>query len=114
MIIQKEVGDNNPFWCRIKQWNSSGEMVELEYCLGDVVKLRSGGPLMTLVHIGGDEMLTCEWFADDGSVRRRAWPALSLKCVIAASSRGDGLEKPTRAPALDEDSFGGWPMRFYV
>jgi uncharacterized protein YodC (DUF2158 family) len=36
-----------------------------EIAVGHVVKLRSGGPLMTVVKLAGDgEHATCSWFSD--------------------------------------------------
>ena len=34
-----------------------------EYSVGDLVKLRSGGPVMTVQEVFGDESVRCQWFA---------------------------------------------------
>ena len=45
---------------------------------GDVVQLKSGGPLMT-VSINAGPAVTCEWFDDRQQVLVRAFGAVSLK-----------------------------------
>lgn len=44
-------------------------MGEQEYKIGDVVRLKSGGPAMTIIEVEGTS-LTCLWFAEDKSILR--------------------------------------------
>ena len=39
--------------------------------IGDVVRLKSGGPSMTIINQIGDGILVCEWFGDTNSVPKR-------------------------------------------
>jgi uncharacterized protein YodC (DUF2158 family) len=47
---------------------------------GDVVKLKSGGPLMTIKHLDSNGSFWCEWFADF-DVRQHTFKPTSLKVV---------------------------------
>ena len=40
-------------------------MVDKKLNEGDVVKLKSGGPLMTVVWINEQDVVGCHWFKDD-------------------------------------------------
>jgi uncharacterized protein YodC (DUF2158 family) len=45
--------------------------------LGETVRLRSGGPLMTVDSINGDE-IWCEWFDDKNQPQARSYKAHTL------------------------------------
>jgi uncharacterized protein YodC (DUF2158 family) len=53
--------------------------------IGDVVRLLSGGPKMTVVRVPGIyddyQEITCSWFADNNTVMRRSFPRASLEWV---------------------------------
>lgn len=57
----------------------------MEFKLGDVVVLKSGGPPMTIDGIGGD-IVSCVWY-DGSGVRREDFGPNSLK-KHSDSSRG--------------------------
>lgn len=44
---------------------------------GDTVRLRSGGPLMTVTNVTG-ENVTCEWFDTQDQAQSRTFKALAL------------------------------------
>ena len=46
--------------------------------MGDVVKLKSGGPAMTIQHFTGDGDACCQWFDAKGDVKFSAFPQASL------------------------------------
>jgi uncharacterized protein YodC (DUF2158 family) len=54
----------------------------MSFNVGDVVKLRSGGPLMTTTgtSVGPDRpmLFTCEWFDRDGHLQHGSFPADAL------------------------------------
>jgi uncharacterized protein YodC (DUF2158 family) len=54
--------------------------------VGDVVRLKSGGPKMTVRHVGADPggtpILFCEWFADN-DVRKHEFVADTVAKVPA-------------------------------
>ncbi len=46
--------------------------MEQKIKLGDVVRLKSGGPTMTVYQILGDGSVMCRWFASDSGAEPRA------------------------------------------
>ncbi len=73
------------------------ETRERKLTTGDVVRLRSGGPAMTVVgqiDLAG-RMLRCAWFSPGGDDRTQAFPAEALR-----------VERAVREPA-EEESGGG-------
>jgi uncharacterized protein YodC (DUF2158 family) len=48
---------------------------------GDLVRLRSGGPLMTVNKVDGDQV-TCFWSTDEGNVLSGSFPAFELTAPI--------------------------------
>lgn len=61
-----------------------------DFKVGDVVRLRSGGPEMTVTatNLGESKNLRCEWF-ESGSVKISTFPAAALE--KAADSRASGV-----------------------
>jgi uncharacterized protein YodC (DUF2158 family) len=53
-------------------------MVEFE--VGDVVSLNSGGPNMTVSEIDGDNVL-CQWFLDDGTGDSESFPKACVTLI---------------------------------
>jgi len=52
----------------------------MDFKIGEVVQLKSGGPLMTVEDINAHDMINCIWF--DGRGRKSAaFPAATLKVV---------------------------------
>jgi uncharacterized protein YodC (DUF2158 family) len=71
-----------------------------EFKLGDVVRLKSGGPDMTVRTIGSDgdneQVVFCDWF--DGKIERRgSYPTTSLETAakrvvgVRPKSKGDWM-----------------------
>jgi len=61
------------------------------YQTGQLVRLRSGGPAMTVESVAGSDMLSCVWFVDD--IRRSAWfPASALEPTTLAETKS-GLQR---------------------
>ena len=50
---------------------------------GDLVRLRSGGPLMTVNTIEGDQV-NCFWSTEEGNVLSGSFPIFDLTAPIAA------------------------------
>lgn len=48
---------------------------------GDLVRLRSGGPLMTVREVEGDQ-ITCYWSTDEGNVLSGSFPIADLTAPI--------------------------------
>lgn len=56
-----------------------------DLCVGDVVRLKSGGPEMTVVHVSSQaDCVDCEWFDGATAKHRRVNPAV-LERVDAGS-----------------------------
>jgi uncharacterized protein YodC (DUF2158 family) len=52
---------------------------------GDVVRLNSGGPMMTIVGYEEDKGVKCKWF-DGGQVREDWFPMYAIKKVTDESA----------------------------
>jgi uncharacterized protein YodC (DUF2158 family) len=50
----------------------------MSFKVGDVVKLKSDGPKMTIQSLRGD-MVDCVWFGPDGNVKHSSFPAEALE-----------------------------------
>jgi uncharacterized protein YodC (DUF2158 family) len=48
---------------------------------GDLVRLRSGGPLMTVRSAGGDQV-NCYWSTDEGNVLNGSFPVADLTAPL--------------------------------
>lgn len=46
--------------------------------VGDIVKLKSGGPLMTVIEAGDGQWVTCIWFDGDGKHNTHTFPLEAL------------------------------------
>ncbi|MGI9348008.1 MAG: YodC family protein [Gammaproteobacteria bacterium] len=42
--------------------------------VGDVVQLKSGGPMMTVGEVRDDGIAVCEWFVKGGKTETRGFP----------------------------------------
>ncbi len=69
--------------------------------IGDVVRLKSGGPAMTVVAPGarvGSGVVDCAWFGGDDTFVTAAFPPRALERVMPAppdAARGsDAVERP--------------------
>jgi uncharacterized protein YodC (DUF2158 family) len=60
--------------------------------IGDVVKLKSGGPMMTVYSEGEDGHLVCQWF-EGSDVKSASFPTASLQAAEAPP-------KPVAPPAV--------------
>ena len=49
------------------------------YDVGDVVKLKSGGPKMTVEKIDEDEFIHCVWFDEMNVTQSQGFPASALE-----------------------------------
>ena len=61
---------------------------EQEFEMGDIVKLKSGGPPMTVNEnrtIELDRMVQCIWFCNDGKVEKSWFPFETLEPVDVAT-----------------------------
>ena len=48
---------------------------------GDVVRLKSGGPEMTVGAINGNKIAVCRWFLKDGTLGVKKFPLVALNLV---------------------------------
>jgi uncharacterized protein YodC (DUF2158 family) len=70
-------------------------MAEISFKPGDIVRLKSGGPPMTIAHIDGTEAY-CEWFNDKREVQGRDFQVTSLQPhSLAGESRRVGASFET-------------------
>jgi uncharacterized protein YodC (DUF2158 family) len=47
--------------------------------IGDIVQLKSGGPVMTVVMVDGENAITCMWYASQqGEFRTHVFPQVLL------------------------------------
>ncbi|MBX3267048.1 MAG: DUF2158 domain-containing protein [Acidobacteria bacterium] len=58
--------------------------------IGEIVRLKSGGPKMTVKDIVDDDLGTveCEWFSKDGEIRSAIFKADTLKVSSTLDSHG--------------------------
>ena len=59
---------------------------------GDLVHLRSGGPLMTVARVQGDEV-TCDWSTENGEVRSNTYRIAELSAPITLPPVDPNLRK---------------------
>jgi uncharacterized protein YodC (DUF2158 family) len=75
----------------------------MSFKVGDVVKLKSGGPLMTItgtsIGPGRPTLFTCNWFDKDNREQAASYPAEALE--LGRTS------KPTQIPSSSPPRRGG-------
>lgn len=50
-----------------------------QFKAGDTVRLKSGGPLMTVSDVDSGGYVTCEWFDDKNAPQRRSFVTATLE-----------------------------------
>ncbi|GLR54330.1 YodC family protein [Shinella yambaruensis] len=55
---------------------------------GDVVDLKSGGPLMTVNRVNKDGDVICEWFNQEGQKYEPKWHAFKPQMLRRLKSKG--------------------------
>ncbi len=60
------------------QFLEQTEVADTQFKLGDIVSLRSGGPLMTIAMMDGQSAF-CEWFTNEQQPQSRLFALTSLK-----------------------------------
>ena len=57
----------------------------MSFSIGDIVRLKSGGPVMTVIEIGGlvgsTRYMHCNWFRAGDEVTGQAFPERALEVV---------------------------------
>jgi uncharacterized protein YodC (DUF2158 family) len=53
--------------------------------IGDLVRVRSGGPLMTVTSVQGDQV-NCSWFDQNGQSESQNFPVFALKLPVTMPS----------------------------
>jgi uncharacterized protein YodC (DUF2158 family) len=67
--------------------------------IGDLVRVRSGGPLLTVTSVQGDQV-NCSWFDQDGRVESQNFPIWTLKLPVVMPRTDWGA---ARDPAVAAD-----------
>ena len=52
----------------------------MDFKIGDVVQLKSGGPHMTVSHVNDKGNLSCHWFNEKASEYEHNWPNSNRRC----------------------------------
>lgn len=56
----------------------------MTFNIGDIVRLKSGGPKMTILGIDGDESTyACKWFDRNGRLNRDSFQASTIEAFIS-------------------------------
>jgi uncharacterized protein YodC (DUF2158 family) len=63
---------------------------------GDLVRVRSGGPLMTVIGIQGDQV-NCSWTDWNGELKSESFPIAVLSVPVTAPPEDPSLEQDERA-----------------
>jgi uncharacterized protein YodC (DUF2158 family) len=67
--------------------------------VGDIVRLKSGGPIMTITHFVGDgNRPYCEWFGDQG-LAGRSFPPETLERATSSGRAGESDVGLGRSPS---------------
>lgn len=59
-----------------------------EFKVGDTVRMKSGGPLMTITGVEnkeGRQMVWCSWFDNTGKESKGYWPAAAVEADSGVS-----------------------------
>ncbi len=51
--------------------------------IGDIVRLKSGGPKMTVLEGGSDTAAQCQWFDRNGKLHTDSFPVMMLDGFVA-------------------------------
>jgi uncharacterized protein YodC (DUF2158 family) len=73
-------------------------MADAEFQKGDAVRLKSGGPRMTiadLTQVNGEPYLVCVWYDQHRREASRSYPASSMK-LASIEALGDWLQSAPR------------------
>jgi uncharacterized protein YodC (DUF2158 family) len=82
----------------------------MAYAAGDVVVLKSGGLLMTVVSASDDE-IECVWLGDEGELFRHTIPAVALEAAPAADLDDDEDEEEDADDEAAEDDEDDTPKK---
>ena len=80
----------------------------MAYAAGDVVMLKSGGQLMTVVSADDDE-IECVWLGEEGEFFRHTIPAIALQA--AAADDEDEEEEEDENGEEEEEADGEAPKK---
>jgi uncharacterized protein YodC (DUF2158 family) len=61
-----------------KAYSPPKERHNMAFKIGDTVKLKSGGPVMSITSNDGGGRWWCDWFSKDGKVDSKAFPEAAL------------------------------------
>ncbi len=71
----------------VNYYNNREGMIMANLKPGDRVRLRSGGPLMTVHSINGN-LVDCQWFTVDGVLQSATFPDYMLMTIEGAGNVG--------------------------
>lgn len=54
----------------------------MAFKIGDIVRLRSGSPLMTVVGISGSSRISCKWFVNNMNPEQCEFPSQALNLYV--------------------------------
>lgn len=57
----------------------------MSFKVGDVVRLKSGSPLMTIVSISGSSRISCKWFVNNMNPEQCEFPSQALNLYVEPS-----------------------------
>lgn len=58
----------------------------MSFKVGDVVRLKSGSPLMTIVSISGSSRIGCKWFVNNTNPEQCEFPSQALNLYVESSA----------------------------
>jgi uncharacterized protein YodC (DUF2158 family) len=61
-------------------------MTEHKYKVGDIVKLKSGGPKMTVESVEGGNTYLCQWFDKEDRLERGKFPENCIAIPVKSKS----------------------------